>query len=449
VNVPIKSNDEKRKGEALLQAAKTGSPEAQFAYALHLIDSQSLAAKAKADAIEQQFYEGPGSPSPLASADPYSGSDSHNDHNSHSHSHDHSSGVNSAVSSREAFDAVRNEIKVIQTRNKSKKRARKAGVKEALINLDVNEDPLDVDIDYWLAEAGIRHNYLPAKVLLANRLMKRDVYEDAVEAIDLYTDAAAEGHADAAFNLGNLYFHGHEVGRIATHFEMSLKYFHLAAHLRDASALYWLGHCYISGEGGVDNVVPSKTVLLPGYTNTSVDIGGGVDVARGVAYMQNAASLDHPAANYYIATLYHSGVLGNPSDRSEQLQQFRAYIDKACSLGDGDALNCLASMYLDGSDGVMKDLAKAIDYFIEAIDAGHADAALTLGAMYYSGNGILPRDKSRAFELYNLAAERGCKDAWRNVAAMHAMGDGVPKSEETAKHIMKVIFNEDDVKFIH
>jgi hypothetical protein len=352
-------------------------------------------------------------------------------------------------SSREAFDAVRDEIKVIQTRNKKKKRARKKGIKEALVNLDVSEDPLDADIDYWLAEAGIRHNHIPAKVLLGNRLMKRDVYEDVLEAIDLYKDAAAEGHADAAFNLGNLYFHGNEVGRVATDFETSLKYFHLAAHLGDASSLYWLGHCYISGEGGVDNIQPSKTVLLPGNASISVAIGGGIDVARGVGFMQKAASLDHPAANYYIATLYHSDILGDKSNKSEQLRQFRTYIDKACALGDGDALNCLASMYLDGSDGVPKDLGKAIHFFIEAIDAGHADAALTLGAMYYNGNEVLPRDKSRAFELYNLAAERGCTDAWRNVAAMHALGDGVPKSEDTARHIMKVIFNEDDVKFIH
>lgn len=448
------------KGEAMLEAAKQGSPEAQFAYALHLIESQERAAKAKSDAVEQQFYEGGstggsgGSPSNSSTSTTSTGTESSCNHtgDSHDHSHDHSHSVASSTStsSREAFEAVRNEIKVIQTRNKNKKRARKAGTKEALINLDVNENPLDTEIDYWLAEAGIRHNYVPAKVLLGNRLIKKDVYEDVIEAIDLYTDAAIAGNSDAAFNLGNLYFNGNEVGRVGTHFAASLKYFHLAAHLGDASSLYWLGHCYISGEGGVNEIMPAKTIDIPlNSSSISVTIGGGVDIAKGVAFMQRAADADHPGANYYIATLYHSGIIGDKDNKGEQLQQFRHYIDRAFKLGDGDALNCLASMYLEGSDGVEKDLKKAIDYYVEAIDAGHADAALTLGAMYYTGNDILPYDKSRAFELYNMAAERGCTDAWRNVAAMHAMGDGVPKSEETAKHIMKVIFNEEDVKFIH
>ncbi len=52
----------------------------------------------------------------------------------------------------------------------------------------------------------------------------------------------------------------------------------------------------------------------------------------------------------------------------------------------------------------------------------------------------LPVDKRRAFELYNIAAESGSKEAWRNLASMYYLGDGVPKSEETAKQIMSVIF---------
>jgi TPR repeat protein len=37
----------------------------------------------------------------------------------------------------------------------------------------------------------------------------------------------------------------------------------------------------------------------------------------------------------------------------------------------------------------------------------------------------------------------GSLEAWRNLAAMYYTGDGIPKSEETAKEIMRVMFNND------
>ncbi len=70
-----------------------------------------------------------------------------------------------------------------------------------------------------------------------------------------------------------------------------------------------------------------------------------------------------------------------------------------------------------------------------------------IGVIHYNGvlatesnPSSLPANKRRAFELYNIAAESGSKEAWRNLASMYYLGDGVPKSEETAKQIMNVIF---------
>ena len=48
----------------------------------------------------------------------------------------------------------------------------------------------------------------------------------------------------------------------------------------------------------------------------------------------------------------------------------------------------------------------------------------------------------KAFQYYNLAAESGNKAAWKNIASMYLLGEGVPKSVDTAQHIMKVIFGE-------
>ena len=70
----------------------------------------------------------------------------------------------------------------------------------------------------------------------------------------------------------------------------------------------------------------------------------------------------------------------------------------------------------------------------------------TLGALHYGGLAGLPQDKRKAFELYNTAAELGSLDAWRNLASMYYIGDGVPKNEEVARQIMKVVFNKDGVE---
>ena len=37
----------------------------------------------------------------------------------------------------------------------------------------------------------------------------------------------------------------------------------------------------------------------------------------------------------------------------------------------------------------------------------------------------------------------GSSDAWKNLAAMYLIGDGVPKSEVTAKEIMRVMFKKE------
>ena len=110
---------------------------------------------------------------------------------------------------------------------------------------------------------------------------------------------------------------------------------------------------------------------------------------------------------------------------------------------DPDALFCLADCYMQGLDGYPHDQAQAVPYLEKAAANENSDAAVTLGALHYGGLAGLPQDKRRAFELYNTAAELGSQDAWRNLASMYYIGDGVPKNEEVARQIMKVVFNKD------
>ena len=110
---------------------------------------------------------------------------------------------------------------------------------------------------------------------------------------------------------------------------------------------------------------------------------------------------------------------------------------------DPDALFCLADCYMQGLDGYTANHSKALPLLTKAAAANHADAAVTLGALYYGGLAGLTQDKRKAFELYNTSAEQGSQEAWRNLASMYYLGDGIPKSEEMARQIMRVVFNKD------
>jgi TPR repeat protein len=158
--------------------------------------------------------------------------------------------------------------------------------------------------------------------------------------------------------------------------------------------------------------------------------------------LQKAANGGHVAAHYHLAIVYRTGVDKSvPADK----KAFLRHLQLAVEGDDPDALFCLADCYMQGLDGYPHDQSKAVPYLLKATANEHADAAVTLGALYYSGLAGLKQDKRKAFELYNTAAELGSVDAWRNLAGMYYTGDGVPKNEEVAKQIMKVVFNKDDM----
>ena len=285
--------------------------------------------------------------------------------------------------------------------------------------------------------------------------------DDAFEAMLWYERAASLNppKPDALFNLGTLYFDGRE-GTITQDLEKSFSYFRRAADLQDISALFWVGHCYMSGEGGVARPDPELALH----------------------YLTKAADGGHSSAMYHLATLYRSGLSvddvifdqknstisqchdhshdhhhdhqhnticadseSSSSSSSSSVvtankELFFKYLNLAVEADDPDALYCLADMYMQGLEGLNKDETKGRQLVEMASTQGHAQATASLGAMYYHGHCGLQKDARKAFELYNIAAEAGSQEAWRNLAAMYYTGDGVPKSEDTAKEIMRVMF---------
>lgn len=100
-------------------------------------------------------------------------------------------------------------------------------------------------------------------------------------------------------------------------------------------------------------------------------------------------------------------------------------LNRAAELGQGEAQNALAMLYLSG-DGVAKDEAQAVRLLTAAAEAQVATAQSNLGYLYLHGTGVA-RDPARAAELMRLAAGKGITEAQHNMAWMYQTGEGVPK----------------------
>ncbi len=81
-------------------------------------------------------------------------------------------------------------------------------------------------------------------------------------------------------------------------------------------------------------------------------------------------------------------------------------IIRLAKTGDAVAQFTLGNLYREGKEGVPRDYAKALDFFLAAAAQGHAGAQFNLGAIYGNGVGV-PRDDAKAMEWIRKAADGG------------------------------------------
>lgn len=100
-----------------------------------------------------------------------------------------------------------------------------------------------------------------------------------------------------------------------------------------------------------------------------------------------------------------------PRDYASKLAMIQKRVDK----GDVDATSFLAEKYYHGSDGLAKDVPRAINLWAEAAELGSIDAQYHLGNVYYHGFGV-DEDKARAIRHWQQAAMEG------HVLSRHTLG---------------------------
>ncbi len=184
-------------------------------------------------------------------------------------------------------------------------------------------------------------------------------------------------------------------------------------------------------------------------------------------YLDEAAKMDHAAANYMIANMYIRGLLGSKSEL--ELEKGYEYLKKSYNLGNVAACNLIGNMYLEGIHPLEKNIKEARFYFEKASLSNYAFAYNNLGRIeeyegningafeYYLSsallgeswacnkvgefyrNGIIEKDMRKAYEYYLRALESNyrtvCYYAYYNLAKYYYMDgyDDVVLQRDEAK----------------
>ena len=98
---------------------------------------------------------------------------------------------------------------------------------------------------------------------------------------------------------------------------------------------------------------------------------------------------------------------------------------------DAKALYESGMQYYNGTGGVTKNQAKAIELFIEAAEKGYVEAQYKLGTCYFYGYGVTKNERE-GIRWYTKAATQGHMESIVKLGECYSLGSGVDKNPELA-----------------
>ena len=295
--------------------------------------------------------------------------------------------------------------------------------------------------DYILVES---HKFNDQAMFLLGVLYYRGICFSKIEekAEQFLESAALKNHTLAQATLGILYFDKKDIKKARYWLEK-------AAEQDSKEALFGVGSLYFWNE---------KT--------GEFDFENG-DEIKAIPFLEKAAALNEPNAQYLLFLLYRHG--RGVEENQEKASEF---LFKAAELEDEKALLALGEVYVDlfesaDSEESKEYVPKIIYYFTKAAEYGNAEAIFNLGEIHrkywqgddrdqkalnfykkaallgnsdaqywiarYYGNGIgTNKDEEQAFEWYKKSAEQGNADAQNMLGRCYVEGWGTDKDDEQA-----------------
>ncbi|KAJ1956564.1 hypothetical protein GGI12_005274 [Dipsacomyces acuminosporus] len=227
---------------------------------------------------------------------------------------------------------------------------------------------------------------------------------DKSKALQLFTYAAKNHHASAAYKVA---VHQEERKQYARAFS----YFQMAAALGDVSANYRMANVFLDGT-----------------------LGKKMNVKQALIYLRRAAELANDECPYGALLLgrMYLGEYPNPAVYdvvfvdSEEAQKL---LDKAARLGSADAQYLLGRLFEFGECKFPVDPYTSIHYYQLAAEQDSAEAQMALSGWYLSGaEGIINPDDQLTFDWGHRAAQQGLPRAEFAMGYYYEMGIGCEKN---------------------
>ena len=201
------------------------------------------------------------------------------------------------------------------------------------------------------------------------------------------TQAAAGGHGEAQFAMGERYRQGVAVEQ--NWFE-ACRWYELAAEQGNARAQCALAGCFCEGKGVKK------------------------DLARAFVWFEKAAAQNLPQAQWNLGELYATGLPGvDPDPKKATL-----LCKRAANAGFAPASATLGALFSRANKH-----ESAVQWWTKAAEQGDLEARFNLGQAYRLGLGVA-KDEAKAFEWMLRAASDGVAAAQSRIGLAYATGDG-------------------------
>jgi TPR repeat protein len=232
---------------------------------------------------------------------------------------------------------------------------------------------------------------------LSERFKAAELLEtsDPIAALPLYQELAEQNYTEAKVRLAALLSAGlSDEGTEEENFHQSVKLLHEAADEGSIKAYYGL---YVLNHGAA-SLTPDSEVAL--------------------SWLIKAAEAGEPRGQSQLASFYRKGIIVT-KDVSKALYWYKEAIKN-----DSDSARYnLANLYLDGLDGVTKNIDTAMALYLTAANQGHDDSKVALGGIYYSDK-YGQKNEQQAFYWLNAAASNGNSYGKTGLASCYRYGVG-------------------------
>ncbi|KAJ2390035.1 hypothetical protein H4S02_002067 [Coemansia sp. RSA 2611] len=266
-----------------------------------------------------------------------------------------------------------------------------------------NREKLITEAVYWIKHLQRKGNteasYVAGTWFEAG---KYGIEQDKSKAVQLFTYAAKNHHASAAYKVAVHHEERKSGGR-------AFSYFQMAAALGDVSANFRMAKVFL--EGNFHKKVNIKQALV--YLRRSAELAN-TECSEGALLLGQMYLKEYPNPAVYEVIFY------DPEEAQKQL-------DRAARLGNIEAQYLLGYLFEFGEHGYPVDPTSSTHYYQLAAEQDNAKAQMALSGWYLSGGDGVPIDDRLAFDWGHRAAQQGLTRAMYAMGYYYEMGIGCDK----------------------